>query len=390
MPSYKAAMNKIYEDSYGRWRKAVFVTGIISAGIIFVTEILIALILDMQNLRPRSLKEYLTWYLLLPTIADIVIIAGSYILMKLFRKKIKVLNYIPVIQLVLICMVVSMFHYAFPVTFCTFSIPIVLSNLFNDKQMSRRVTMLSLIGVTAAQFVGPYINHGQNEYVIPTYCITLAFLLGTGVASNVLSQYQEQKDRKIEAIYRSRMEALEQLKYDQKTGLCGHTSFQSSLRKVVEEGRSERRPALAVLDIDDFKAVNDTYGHAQGDVVLVRLAEIMKEACGKKYIPARFGGEEFTILFCNGNMLNYLEVVEKIRSTFEQASYDFTDQKITLSAGLSEWKEDWDPADFFDAADDALYASKRQGKNRITVKTAEGTVTAEMYRWLSEKPDETS
>ena len=186
------------------------------------------------------------------------------------------------------------------------------------------------------------------------------------------------------------MEALEQLKYDQKTGLCGHTSFQSSLRKVVEEGRSERRPALAVLDIDDFKAVNDTYGHAQGDVVLVRLAEIMKEACGKKYIPARFGGEEFTILFCNGNMLNYLEVVEKIRSTFEQASYDFTDQKITLSAGLSEWKEDWDPADFFDAADDALYASKRQGKNRITVKTAEGTVTAEMYRWLSEKPDETS
>ena len=86
MPSYKAAMNKIYEDSYGRWRKAVFVTGIISAGIIFVTEILIALILDMQNLRPRSLEEYLTWYLLLPTIADIVIIAGSYILMKLFRK----------------------------------------------------------------------------------------------------------------------------------------------------------------------------------------------------------------------------------------------------------------------------------------------------------------
>ena len=86
MPPYKAAMNKIYEDSYGRWRKAVFVTGIISAGIIFVTEILIALILDMQNLRPRSLEEYLTWYLLLPTIADIVIIAGSYILMKLFRK----------------------------------------------------------------------------------------------------------------------------------------------------------------------------------------------------------------------------------------------------------------------------------------------------------------
>ena len=384
MTASRVTLNKIYEDSCSKWRKAVFVTSLISAGIIFFTEIIIAFILDIQSLRPRSLKEYLFWYLFLPTVANAVILAGGYILMKIFRRKERVLNYIPIIQLVLICMVVSMFHYAFTVTFCTFSIPIVLSNIFNDKQMSRRITVLSLIGVTAAQFVGPCINHGYNEYVIPTYCVTLAFLLGTGVASNVLSQYQEQKDRKIEAIYRSRMEALEPLKYDQKTGLCGHTSFQSSLRKMVEEGEGGRQPALAVLDIDDFKAVNDTYGHAKGDVVLMKLAEIMKEACGEQYVPARFGGEEFSILFCDGNMLQYLWVVERIRSAFERASYDFTDRGITLSAGLSEWKEGWDSTEFFDAADEALYVSKRQGKNRITVKTAEGTVSADMYRWLSE------
>ena len=99
----------------------------------------------------------------------------------------------------------------------------------------------------------------------------------------------------------------------------------------------------------------------------MELAEILRRVCGEDYIAARFGGEEFAILFRNGTIEQYIEVVETIRHEFEKVRYEFWTEAVTLSAGIALWKNGWDSTEFFNRADEALYISKRQGKNRTTV-----------------------
>lgn len=380
-------MEKNIDDSQGRWRKAVFASNLVYAVIIFVAELSIFGVLEYQGLRTQSLGEYLYRYLFLPTVLDGIILAGGYFFMRFFKEKPVILNYIPMVQMVLICFMLSTVHHVFYVVFCTFCFPIFISVIFNDKKATRVITALSFVCLTAAQILGPKINAIENEFQLSNYLVAAIILITANVLCNLLIQFQKQKDRKIEMMYRNRMEMLEQMKYDQKTGLHGHTSFQTGLKKLVDEAELRKRPAVAVLDIDDFKKVNDTYGHVKGDMVILELARIMREVCGEKYTAARFGGEEFAILFQNGTIDDYIRTVETIRTEIEQMKFDFREEPVTLSAGIAIWKRGWGVTEFFDRADEALYISKRQGKNRTTVCDGDSVKSAALYQWLSAVPD---
>lgn len=376
-------MEKSFDDSLNKWRNVVFKTNFIYAVIILGTELIMLFVLEYQGLRKQPLYEYLYRYLFLPTVLDGIILAAGYFFMNVFKGEPSVLNYIPIIQMVLICFMLSTVHHAFYGMFCTFCFPVFISVIFNDRKMMRVVTMLSFVCLTAAQILGPWFNASEIRYQFSNYLVTVVILLCATVLCDVFVQYQGQKDRKIEMMYRSRMEILEQMKYDQKTGLHGHTSFQTGLKKLVDEAGPGKRPAVAILDIDDFKKVNDTYGHVKGDMVILELARIMRDVCGEKYTAARFGGEEFAVLFQNGTIDDYIKTVETIRVEMEQTKFDFCMEPVTLSAGIAVWKRGWGATEFFDQADGALYISKRQGKNRTTVYDGDSVKSAALYQWLS-------
>ena len=375
-------LSTIHEDTYERWRKAIFKTDIVCVLTILLMEIIMFFVLGVQDLRREPTGEYLVRFVLLPSAINILVLVIGYGLMQKWKEKKWVLNYIPIVLMVMICFFSSVFHNFFSLLFCTFSFPIFLSIIFSDKTMTDRITMLSFLCLTAAQAVGPIISEVESGYMISTYMVSVACLFCSYVISSVLLQAQRQKDKKLESVYKSRTEALEQLKYDQKTGLFGHTSFQTGLHQMVEKNRENRNPAVAVLDIDDFKQVNDAYGHVKGDIVLLELARIMQEACGEKYTASRVGGEEFAILFQDGTPEEYIEVVETIRKEFAKVHFEFCRAPVTVSAGLAMWKEEWGATELFDRADEALYISKRQGKNRTTVCDESGMKSAEIYQWL--------
>lgn len=383
MPEHAINTTKMYEDTYEKWRNAIFKANLICVGIVFLMEILIWGIFEYQNLRLQPLGEYLVRFMLLPTCTNILILLAGFMVMQKFHGDARTMNYIPVIQMVCLCFSLCVFHNLFSVLLCTFSFPIFLTAIFSDKKMTQRITILCVAGIALAQALGPVVNQGVDEYQFTTLLVSLAEIACTSVICNVLIQFQKQKDKKLESVYRSRSEVLEQLKYDQKTGLYAHTSFQTGLRELVESSRDDC-PAVAVLDIDDFKKVNDMYGHVKGDVVLLELARILRAVCGEKYIPARFGGEEFAILFQGGTIGEYVCTVETIRQEFEKVQYEFRSEPVTVSAGLAMWKHGWDVTEFFNRADEALYISKRQGKNRTTVCDENGMKSADVYRWTSQ------
>ena len=358
---------RIYREDQPKWCTAIFAANLIFASVIFLMELIMCLVFEIQGLREQPFGEYIFWYMFLPTALNVIILSVGYVLMRLLRDRQDLMNHIPLTQLTLICFVLAMIHRVFFITFTTFCFPIFISVMFHDRKMTRRLTILSLLCLTVIQFVGPTLNPTDTKYFFSSYLIAAAIVLSANILCDLLMQYENQKDKQMEMLHRSRMEIMEQMKYDQKTGLHAHTSFQTGLKKLVDEADLDNRPAVAMLDIDDFKKVNDTYGHVKGDMVILELARIMRETCGDKYTAARFGGEEFAILFQDGTIDDYIHTVEAIRQGIERVPFDFRKEPVTISAGIAIWKSGWGTTEFFNRADEALYISKRQGKNRTTI-----------------------
>lgn len=134
--------------------------------------------------------------------------------------------------------------------------------------------------------------------------------------------------------------------------------------------RYRRSVSLLVLDLDHFKAVNDTYGHPAGDAVLERVADIVRATIRDADFPARFGGEELVVLLPETMRREAGEVAERIRTAVASAVVEWNGKRIpvTASIGVSSCPEVvQDPAELLKSADEALYASKAAGRNRVTV-----------------------
>ena len=118
-----------------------------------------------------------------------------------------------------------------------------------------------------------------------------------------------------------------------------------------------------MLDLDDFKKINDNLGHITGDKVLREVAEIIRGSLRKNDIAGRYGGEEFLIIFPQTSIKDASEVCENIRRKVE-SKYQSSNIKLTISGGLAVYKEG-NAHHLIDQADAKLYEAKNSGKNKI-------------------------
>jgi diguanylate cyclase (GGDEF)-like protein len=154
------------------------------------------------------------------------------------------------------------------------------------------------------------------------------------------------------------------------TGLLNKRAMlESAAQKIAAAARFDRKLAVLMTDIDHFKKVNDTYGHDVGDVVIRGLADILKRQKRTTDIVARFGGEEFVALCEQTDEKGAMLLAERIREELQKTSFR-TPQgtlNVTCSVGVATFPEagkDWEA--LFKCADEALYVSKRSGRNRCT------------------------
>ena len=156
---------------------------------------------------------------------------------------------------------------------------------------------------------------------------------------------------------------------DELTSLANRRAF--FLRGSEEIRRVQRHPSpfsLLMLDIDNFKNVNDTFGHAAGDAVLQRIAGVLMEHLRMIDISARLGGEEFGILLPNTRLAEAVVLAERIRKTIEKDLRIFQGQTmgVTVSIGAAEYSPEIPDLDVaLRKADDALYRAKNQGRNKV-------------------------
>jgi diguanylate cyclase (GGDEF)-like protein len=139
-------------------------------------------------------------------------------------------------------------------------------------------------------------------------------------------------------------------------------------REIGRAHRYRRDLSLIMFDIDEFKRINDTYGHLAGDHVLKQLAATIRSRIRREDILSRYGGEEFAIILPEIDNYNAMQFAEKIRGLIEMNSFRFEDSDIpvTISVGVASIQPAFqESSDFIRVADEKLYAAKDAGRNRV-------------------------
>ncbi|BBJ23620.1 diguanylate cyclase [Candidatus Nitrotoga sp. AM1P] len=160
---------------------------------------------------------------------------------------------------------------------------------------------------------------------------------------------------------------------DSLTGLFNHTAIKDELdREVVRSKRHGTSLAFAMIDIDHFKQINDTYGHPIGDRVIKSLARLLKQRLRASDLVGRYGGEEFAVILVNADRATALQVLDTIRKDFSQLRY-LSDRKeftVTFSCGIADISQFRDVTKLIEASDKALYNAKHAGRNQVVLSDA--------------------
>lgn len=171
---------------------------------------------------------------------------------------------------------------------------------------------------------------------------------------------------------------LERLAYqtdhDPLTGLANRRAFDRVLDMEMERSKRASTPlSLAIFDLDDFKRINDTYGHPKGDEVLVQFADKLKESTRRYDLAARFGGEEFALIMAGTGLVKAQRMLGRFLKDFKEVKFDDPEGQetfsVTCSVGLTCFKGSADITDkeLIELADGALYEAKSSGKDQVKV-----------------------
>jgi len=191
------------------------------------------------------------------------------------------------------------------------------------------------------------------------------------------------KERQLGTERTRMMEKLQKLAItDGLTKLYNSRSFYTQLELEVDRFNRYKHPlALLLLDIDNFKEYNDSYGHLEGDKVLVRFSQIIKTCLRANDSAYRYGGEEFTVILPETTGDEAKTVAQRIRASLEAEKYKPVPGKvarITISIGVTQCYPKEELSTFIRRADKAMYLSKENGRNRVSVLLAEPPVKSKL------------
>jgi diguanylate cyclase (GGDEF)-like protein len=224
----------------------------------------------------------------------------------------------------------------------------------------------------------PDLIHGGIAVPVSTEMVRVGMLAaftrthGRGVPDDRVDELEELARRAGPAIENARRfrEARQLADLDALTSLHNRRYFHETLaREVARAHRYDRRLALIVFDVDDFKAVNDRVGHLTGDAVLAEVAERVRSVVRSADVACRIGGDEFAVILPESSVVEAQQLSERLQETVAarpiiQAGH------LDVSAGVAELRQADDAASLFERADEALYRAKETGKGRVVTANA--------------------
>jgi len=256
-----------------------------------------------------------------------------------------------------------------------------MSDMGQENSNSQKDPLVQLAGLEANEVSGKYSTPKLLIIFLTTWCVSLIIGLlwlagstegGTFDEKHDLYPLQEIQVLLSTALQNSALYAEVQLqaRLDGATRLLNHTAFFEELGRELKRAQRFKHPlSLIILDLDNFKEINDKFGHSTGDRVLVELANLLRDMLRGVDRPARFGGDEFAIILPQTNIKGAKILAERIMVRIKEQTVHFAEQEISVAAsmGLAQMEPNMNKEQLFENADTSLLDAKRQGKNRIVV-----------------------
>ena len=248
---------------------------------------------------------------------------------------------------------------------------LILCALLFDKKLLKIFFTLSLFAISLSSFIW-MLNFSQYTIVCSIVIITMLYFLDVIVFILAYNLCKLQREL-IFTIFKSYMKHKRlnrELRLEPLTRLYNRTAYASAVEKLIHGGKKSEFPLVQVLlDLDNFKEINDTYGHSGGDAVLITLGEMISSCLGKAKLGFRYGGDEFVMIFNDRTMEDAVKTVEKLRNDFSSFQFDFMKEGkfCTMSLGIASYQPGWNSKQWFQAADAAAYIAKTKGKNRLEI-----------------------
>jgi diguanylate cyclase len=328
-------------------------------------EILIFVVPQFRMQVKCTDEQYRMRYIYIPTALNVAAVVITYFLLTSKKVSQRGKNYAICSMLLFICVVIQNLHGVYAAVLSLPSLAIFISAVFAENRLTYAITVISMISTISSFIVGNLLFEEHDVY-ISNYIIASAIIIVAYFCSNLLLRFIYSQLHTVKVGHTNEERLLNKMRLDPLTGLYNRGGMDSIMDELIKNYNPEHSLYLLMIDIDNFKRVNDTYGHQNGDVVLRTLAQVILDMGRKDIIPCRYGGEEICVMFKNMEIDDALRKANEILSNFRDVRYDFSgDHSITFSGGFVQYDPKYTKDDWIKIADSRLYFAKHNGKNRI-------------------------
>lgn len=358
-----------FDGLYQKWRKNFNYIALLVASITLILELVISPLL-FQYL-PQTIKlpisHYILLYILLPSTINFLLVILGRRSLSCKRLSERAKNYYSILILSTQFLVIACVHNVFTLSITILCFPIFLTLIYSDKKMTTIVTLITIVFVSIGIYFALLDSYSNDTFFLIHAFVAYILLFGCYVTTILLLNIESAKNDILKASSFKQLQLEELLKCDSLTGLHNISTFYNMLDTCIKN--NEMPLTIAVIDIDNFKLVNDTWGHEKGNEVLIYLAAQLQTSCNMKGHVFRYGGEEFTIIFPRLSPTVAKTMIETAQYNLYHYVFDFMpDQKITFSCGIATYPASkYSPQDFFEMADKVMYQAKLLGKNKVLI-----------------------
>lgn len=363
----------LVDKIYARWRVILFRLCVIFAATGTLVEIVIYLVDSSRTKLFLAENLYRFRFIYLPSSLNLIVILISGYCIHSKRISSTMKNAWCCILIYFLCANTHVIHYVYASLLPLPVIAIFISTFFANRILTLCLTIASCCSLAIAAFMGAIELRKGDPQLSSDVGLAYLFIILTYTASNLLITFIREQLQALSESSKQEHKLIEELQLDIMMGIFNRKALFSHIGKLVPRLSTqpdlddENAYALLILDIDNFKTVNDTYGHLNGDTVLLRLAKVLRMEENERVRSYRYGGEEIVVLFNKLPRNEIEESVNNLTQQFQQQRYEFAPElAITLSGGLAYWDKKFSTVNqWIQTADDALYCAKANGKNKI-------------------------
>lgn len=348
------------------WTKSIMKFISIFISIIFVGEIILCIYYFKNNLINMSPLLYTMKNIVLPTSINLYIMCVSFHIIGVKKNINKTKTIVPIISMLLICLNFMIFHHKSPVCIISLLLPIILTINYTDSKATSRITLLCAFLSVLITLMLVAINNGIYDFnYLISSGLSLVFVLGITYMLWCFSVIENKKQKLLIQSIKEKNYYKTKSTTDPLTKCHNNAYYRSIMDSNLHKHKNS---CLAIIDIDKFKDVNDTYGHANGDVVLRYLGSLLNKMNSNVIYTARYGGEEFTILFYDHTEEQAAKIMNKLRIKFGKHVFpELNNHSCTFSCGIARELKNDKAVELFKKADKALYIAKESGRNQVII-----------------------